>query len=38
MVVHYLPILAYKAVKQIQWEDAYYRNDIGWRAISRMNK
>lgn len=26
---------AYQAVKQIQWEDAYYRNDIGWRGISR---
>ncbi|KAJ9518028.1 hypothetical protein QJQ45_004311 [Haematococcus lacustris] len=27
---------AYKAVKQIEWEDAYYRTDIGWRAIARM--
>ncbi len=29
---------AYKAVKQIQWDDAYYRNDIGWRAIARLKK
>ncbi len=29
---------AYRAVKQIQWDDAYYRNDIGWRAIARMAK
>ncbi|GAX82064.1 hypothetical protein CEUSTIGMA_g9492.t1 [Chlamydomonas eustigma] len=29
---------AYKAVKQIQWDDAYYRNDIGWRAIERLKK
>lgn len=28
---------AYRAVKQIQWADAYYRNDIGWRAISRKS-
>ena len=26
---------AYAAVKQIKWDDAYYRTDIGWRAISR---
>jgi phosphoribosylamine--glycine ligase len=29
---------AYQAVKQIQWDDAYYRNDIGWRAIARQKK
>ena len=29
---------AYAAVKQIQWDDAYYRTDIGWRAIARMKK
>lgn len=27
---------AYQAVKQIEWADAYYRSDIGWRAIARM--
>ena len=26
---------AYRAVKQIQWDDGFYRNDIGWRAIAR---
>jgi phosphoribosylamine--glycine ligase len=26
---------AYEAVKQIQWRDAYYRTDIGYRAIVR---
>jgi phosphoribosylamine--glycine ligase len=26
---------AYAAVKQIKWDDAYYRTDIGWRAIAR---
>eukprot|EP00955_Chlamydomonas_euryale_P042139 352218-Chlamydomonas_euryale.AAC.4 len=26
------------AVKQVQWDDAYYRNDIAWRAIARMTK
>jgi phosphoribosylamine--glycine ligase len=25
-----------QAVKQIQWDDAYYRSDIGWRAIARL--
>ena len=30
--------MAYAAVKQIQWDDSYYRTDIGWRAIARMNK
>lgn len=29
---------AYRAVKQIQWDDAYYRNDIAWRAIARLGK
>ncbi|PNH08815.1 Phosphoribosylamine--glycine ligase, chloroplastic [Tetrabaena socialis] len=27
---------AYEAVKQIEWADAYYRSDIGWRAIARL--
>lgn len=27
--------LAYRAVKRIQWQDAYYRSDIGHRAIAR---
>ncbi len=26
---------AYKAVKTISWDDAYYRTDIGYRAITR---
>ena len=26
---------AYALVKQIQWQDMYYRNDIGYRAINR---
>uniref|UniRef100_A0A7S0VGP5 phosphoribosylamine--glycine ligase n=1 Tax=Polytomella parva TaxID=51329 RepID=A0A7S0VGP5_9CHLO len=26
---------AYEGVRKIQWEDAYYRTDIGWRAIQR---
>jgi len=26
---------AYKQVKKIRWDDAYYRTDIGYRAISR---
>lgn len=25
-----------QAVKQIEWADAYYRSDIGWRAIQRL--
>ncbi|PNW78254.1 hypothetical protein CHLRE_09g404903v5 [Chlamydomonas reinhardtii] len=25
-----------KAVKQIQRADAYYRSDIGWRAVERL--
>ncbi|EFJ51688.1 hypothetical protein VOLCADRAFT_79479 [Volvox carteri f. nagariensis] len=27
---------AYEAVKQIEWADAYYRSDIGWRAVARL--
>lgn len=27
---------AYKAVHQIDWDDAYFRTDIGWRAIERL--
>ena len=26
---------AYKGVKSIDWQDCYYRNDIGHRAIAR---
>ncbi|MEM9878664.1 MAG: phosphoribosylamine--glycine ligase [Pseudomonadota bacterium] len=26
---------AYKAVGAIQWDNAYYRSDIGWRAMQR---
>jgi phosphoribosylamine--glycine ligase len=26
---------AYQLVKQVAWEDAYYRDDIGYRAIAR---
>ncbi|GMR07857.1 MAG: phosphoribosylamine--glycine ligase [Gammaproteobacteria bacterium] len=26
---------AYELVKQIQWDDVYYRHDIGYRAIAR---
>lgn len=29
---------AYAAVKQIQWDDGFYRKDIGWRAIARNLK
>lgn len=29
---------AYSAVKQIQWNNVYYRTDIGYRAIARENK
>ena len=24
---------AYKAVALVEWEDGFYRNDIGWRAL-----
>lgn len=26
---------AYQAVKQVRWQDAFYRHDIGYRAIAR---
>ena len=26
---------AYRVVRQIHWEDAYYRRDIGYRAVAR---
>lgn len=29
---------AYQAVAEIDWEDAYYRKDIGWRAIARLKE
>ncbi|MBD2858638.1 phosphoribosylamine--glycine ligase [Spongiibacter sp. KMU-158] len=29
--------LAYKNLHQIEWQDAYYRNDIAYRAIAREN-
>ena len=29
---------AYEAVKKISWEDAYYRTDIGYRAVAREQK
>lgn len=28
---------AYDAINLIEWEDGFYRNDIGWRAISKKN-
>ena len=34
--LHYCsPQLAYKGVAQITWADAYYRTDIGYRAVER---
>jgi len=30
--------LAYKRVKQVHWDGAYYRTDIGYRAIARERK
>ncbi|XP_024361118.1 phosphoribosylamine--glycine ligase [Physcomitrium patens] len=27
---------AYKAVHQIDWPEGFFRNDIGWRAVSRL--
>jgi hypothetical protein len=27
-----------QAVAQVDWEDAYYRTDIGWRAIARQEQ
>mgnify|MGYP001807268493 CR=1 FL=1 len=29
---------AYEAVGKIDWEDAYYRKDIGWRAVARLRE
>jgi phosphoribosylamine--glycine ligase len=29
---------AYELVNQISWSDAYYRNDIGYRAVARERK
>ena len=29
---------AYKAIKLIDWKNSYYRNDIGWRAITNRMK
>jgi phosphoribosylamine---glycine ligase len=29
---------AYEAISHIQWEDGFYRKDIGWRAIQRERK
>lgn len=29
---------AYEAVGKIDWEDAYYRKDIGWRAVARLKE
>ena len=29
---------AYEAVKKISWDDAYYRTDIGYRAVAREQK
>jgi phosphoribosylamine-glycine ligase len=25
-----------QAVKQVDWEDGFYRSDIGWRAVARL--
>jgi len=29
---------AYDAISEIEWEDAFYRKDIGYRAIARERK
>jgi len=29
---------AYEAIKKISWEDAYFRTDIGYRAVAREQK
>lgn len=29
---------AYAALKHIHWDDAFYRSDIGYRAVARLNK
>lgn len=26
---------AYAAVRDVSWENGFYRNDIGWRAVAR---
>ena len=26
---------AYEAVSRIEWNDSYFRRDIGWRAVAR---
>jgi phosphoribosylamine--glycine ligase len=28
---------AYNLVKQVNWQDVYYRQDIGYRAIKRLS-
>ena len=30
--------MAYRLVREIDWQTAYYRNDIGYRALSRQEK
>lgn len=29
---------AYDAVHRVDWADAYYRSDIGWRAVARLRE
>lgn len=29
---------AYEGVKEVKWDDAYYRKDIGWRAVDRLKQ
>ena len=29
---------AYEAIKKIDWEEGFYRNDIGWRAIAAQKQ
>jgi phosphoribosylamine--glycine ligase len=29
---------AYEGVKAIDWSDAYFRKDIGWRAVARLKQ
>jgi hypothetical protein len=31
-------VMPSQAVAQVDWEDAYYRKDIGWRAIARQEQ
>jgi phosphoribosylamine--glycine ligase len=26
---------SYESIKEIEWEDSYYRTDIGYRAVKR---